>query len=281
MVRINKNQKVVKEFGDEWAKFKNERIELESTLEKQFDAYSRPLTHFNLPQNMIAADFGAGSGRWDKYFASQVNHLIIVEPSKNAIAVARENLVKFSNVTFHNQTIEECSIPKNSLDLAISLGVLHHTDDTDIALQKIQEKLKPGGVLLCYLYYNLENKSKLYRAIWRVSDFVRVIFSKLPRFLKLIVSEVIAIAIYLPLARFSLLIEKLGKSSASIPLHHYAQMPIYILRNDALDRFGTRVERRFSQDQISDLLLRAGFDVSTLHFSDAEPFWTFAVQKKF
>ena len=68
MVRINKNQKVVKEFGNEWTKFKNEKVELESTLKKQFDAYSSPLAHFDLPRNMIAADFGAGSGRWDKYF---------------------------------------------------------------------------------------------------------------------------------------------------------------------------------------------------------------------
>ncbi len=280
MVRINKNQKVVKEFGDEWAKFKNERVELESTLQKQFDAYTLPLKNFTLSKDCVAGDFGAGSGRWDKFFASMVGHLTIVEPSKDAISVARENLAKFSNVTFQNETVEDCSIPKNSLDLAISLGVLHHTEDTGIALRKIQEKLKPGGILLCYLYYNLENKSKLYRVIWKISNLVRILFSKLPKFLKLILSELIAIAIYLPLARFSLLIEKLGRSAASIPLHHYAKMPFYFLRNDALDRFGTRVERRFSRTQISEFLLGAGFDVSTLYFSNSEPFWTFAVQKK-
>lgn len=280
-MRKNRNRKVVKEFGDEWAKFKNESVELESTLETQFNAYALPLKHFTLPKDTVAADFGAGSGRWDKFFATTVGHLTIVEPSKDAISVARENLSKFSNISLLNQTIEECSIPENSLDLAISLGVLHHTDDTGIALQKIQKKMKPGGVLLCYLYYNLENKSKLYRFIWKISDLVRIVFSKLPKFLKLIFAELIAIVIYLPLARFSLLIEKIGKSAASIPLHHYAKMPLYFLRNDALDRFGTRVERRFSQAQISELLLGAGFDVSTLHFSDSEPFWTFAVQKKF
>jgi SAM-dependent methyltransferase len=276
---VRKNKKVIKEFGNEWTKFKNNLEALSETLEKQFKAYSIPLSNFSLPEKIHAADFGAGSGRWDKYFAQMVNQLTIVEPSEHAIAVCRENLKNFTNVIFKNETIERCTIPEESLDLAISLGVLHHTDNTEFALKKISRTLKPGGIFLCYLYYNLENKSRFYRFIWRISDFVRIIFSKLPKFLKLILSELIAIAIYLPLARFSLLIEKLGKSAVSIPLHHYAKMPLYILRNDALDRFGTQVERRFSQAEISKLLLRAGFDVSTLHFSDSEPFWTFAVRK--
>jgi choline-glycine betaine transporter len=52
-----------------------------------------------------------------------------------------------------------------------------------------------------------------------------------------------------------------------------------MLANDALDRFGTTLEQRFSKTQITEMLFIAGFDVSTLIFSDSEPFWTFAVQK--
>ena len=44
------------------------------------------------------------------------------------------------------------------------------------------------------------------------------------------------------------------------------------MRNDALDRFGTRLEQRFSRQQIEDMLLDSGFrDVS---FSEDMPFWT-------
>ena len=53
-----------------------------------------------------------------------------------------------------------------------------------------------------------------------------------------------------------------------------------MLANDALDRFGTSLEQRFSQAEIRQMLGAADFDLSTLKFSDAEPFWTFAVQKK-
>lgn len=278
-MRKNKNRQVIKEFGDEWAKFKNDNNELTEILANQFKAYTIPLNNFSLPKKVIAADFGAGSGRWDKFFAPMVSHLIIVEPSQNAIAVCKENLRSFTNIEFKNETIEECTIEKDSLDFAISLGVLHHTDNTEIALQKICETLKPGGVLLCYLYYNLENKSKIYRLVWRFSDVVRKIFSRLPAFMKLSLAEIFALIIYLPLARISKMLQKIGGNFESIPLHHYADMPLYMMRNDALDRFGTRIERRYSKEQILNLLLKTGFDTSRVCFSEQEPFWTFAVEK--
>jgi hypothetical protein len=56
-------------------------------------------------------------------------------------------------------------------------------------------------------------------------------------------------------------------------------MPFVMLQNDALDRFGTRLEQRFSKKEIIEMLDKAGFDLSTLKFSDGEPFWTFSVKK--
>jgi hypothetical protein len=56
-------------------------------------------------------------------------------------------------------------------------------------------------------------------------------------------------------------------------------MPFVMLQNDALDRFGTRLEQRFSKKEISEMLDSAGFDLSTLKFSGVEPFWTFSVKK--
>jgi len=72
---------------------------------------------------------------------------------------------------------------------------------------------------------------------------------------------------------------KRGLNVSNIPLHHYADMPFVMLQNDALDRFGTRLEQRFSKKEITEMLGNAGFDVSTLRFSDVEPFWTFSVKK--
>jgi len=90
---------------------------------------------------------------------------------------------------------------------------------------------------------------------------------------------VIASLVYWPLARISKLLTKIGKDTSNFPLHHNAEMLFVMLANDALDRFGTTLELRFSKTQITEILFIAGFDVSTLMFSDSEPFWTFVVKK--
>jgi hypothetical protein len=56
-------------------------------------------------------------------------------------------------------------------------------------------------------------------------------------------------------------------------------MPLVMLQNDALDRFGTRLEQRFSQGEIIEMVGKAGLDLSTLKFSEVEPFWTFSARK--
>lgn len=278
-MRSKKNNKVIRDFGSEWSRFKNDKDELEGTLQTQFLAYTSPLKNFTISSSSIGADFGAGSGRWDKYFAPMLKSLTLVEPSEEAISVAREKLKDFKNIKFLCESIEECSIENGSLDLAISLGVLHHTEDTENALLKISEKLNPGGVFLGYLYYNFENKPNWYRILWKLTDLIRIIFSKLPKFLKIFLTELVALLVYFPLSRVSLLVEKMGGNSSSIPLHQYSKMPLYFMRNDALDRFGTQVESRFSKEQIKEMLGKTGFDLSTIVFSELEPFWTFGINK--
>jgi hypothetical protein len=43
------------------------------------------------------------------------------------------------------------------------------------------------------------------------------------------------------------------------------------MRNDALDRFGTRLEQRFTQEEIREMMVKAGLrDIS---FRDNAPYW--------
>ena len=90
---------------------------------------------------------------------------------------------------------------------------------------------------------------------------------------------VIAALVYWPLARLSKVLSKLGINTSNLPLHHYADMPFVMLANDALDRFGTSLEQRFSKAEIIEMLRAADFDISTLQFSDKEPFWTFSIKR--
>ena len=107
---------------------------------------------------------------------------------------------------------------------------------------------------------------------WKLSDFVRNIISILPRPIKKVFCLLIAALIYFPLSRLALFIELFGFNVSNFLLSDYRNKPFYQMRNDALDRFGTRLEQRFSRQKIEDMLLESGFqDIS---FSEEMPFWT-------
>ena len=277
----NLDQGVIDGFGHEWAAFDYAETETAEALDAQFVAYCAPidLTSFN-PATSVAADFGAGSGRWSSRLAPYFSLVYALEPSDGASTVLRKKFTSDPKITVLQETVGVNSIPAQSLDLAMSLGVLHHIPDTGLAIKDVSRSIKPGGFFLCYLYYDLENKPMYYKMIFQGVNLVRRVISSLPQPLKRLSATVIAGLIYWPLARISKVLEKLGRNTSNLPLHHYANMPFVMLANDALDRFGTSLEQRFSKAEISEMLHAADFDLSTLKFSDTEPFWTFAVQKE-
>ena len=276
----NLDQGVIDSFGHEWATFDYGETETSEALDAQFMAYCAPidLNQFN-PKTSVAGDFGAGSGRWASRLIQYFSLVYALEPSDGASTVLKKKFSGEAKIVVLQETVGANSIPLASLDLAMSLGVLHHIPDTGLAIKDVSRRIKPGGVFLCYLYYSLENKPTFYKLIFKAVDGVRRVISVLPQRIKQLVTSAIAALIYWPLARFSKVLNKLGVNTSNIPLHHYADMPFVMLANDALDRFGTSLEQRFSQTEITEMLRAAGFDIATLKFSDSEPFWTFSVKK--
>ncbi len=276
----NIDQGVIDSFGHEWAAFDYGETETAEALNVQFDAYCAPidLSHFD-PKNSIAADFGAGSGRWATRLLPYFSLVYALEPSDGASKVLQNKFFDEPKIVVLQETVGANSIRLESLDLAMSLGVLHHIPDTGLAIKDVSLRIKPGGMFLCYLYYDLDNKPFFYKLIFRAVNAVRKVISLLPQRIKRVVCSSIAAIIYWPLARFSKLMNRIGMNTSNIPLHHYANMPFVMLANDALDRFGTSLEQRFSKAEITEMLDSAGFDISTLRFSESEPFWTFSVKK--
>ena len=277
----NLDQGVIDGFGREWAVFDYAETETAGALDAQFAAYCAPLDlgDFN-PTTSVAGDFGAGSGRWSSRLAPYFACVYALEPSDGASQVLRKNFTGNPKIVVLQETVGVNSIPTASLDLAMSLGVLHHIPNTTLAIKDVSRSIKPGGVFLCYLYYNLENKPTYYKLIFKAVNIVRRVISASPQPVRRLSATVIAALVYWPLARLSKVLSKLGRNTSNLPLHHYADMPFVMLANDALDRFGTSLEQRFSRDEITEMLRAADFDLTTLKFSEIEPFWTFAVNKK-
>jgi SAM-dependent methyltransferase len=259
-------------FGHEWSTFRQSETEFSAAdRESIFQSYFHIFPWQELTPHPVGIDVGCGSGRWSVMVAPKVGHLHLLDASADALAVARANLAEVGNVSFHLASVGDIPLDDNSLDFAFSLGVLHHVPDTAAAIRAIATKLRAGAPFLIYLYYAMDNRPWWYRAIWRFSNILRIVISKLPPRMRLIISQIIAVIVYWPLARLAALVERAGLSPAAIPLESYRHRKFYVMRTDAYDRFCTKLEHRFTRRQIEQMLSCAGFE--DIRFSDRVPYW--------
>ena len=70
--------------------------------------------------------------------------------------------ISSNNVIFIKKSVFDNFLPFNSQDFGYSLGVLHHVKDTEAALKKCVNCLKPGSPFLIYLYYKFDGSPKYY-----------------------------------------------------------------------------------------------------------------------
>ena len=267
-----KDQKTVDGFGDEWERFDQSHLS-EDEYQDLFSRYFSIFPWGELPENSSGFDMGCGSGRWAKLLAPRVGTLHCIDPS-SALDVARRNLADEPNCHFHAKGVAEEILPNGSQDFGVSLGVLHHVPDTAAGIKACVNMLKPGAPFLLYLYYALENRPFWFRSIWAATNVFRLIISKLPHKLRYIVSQVIAVFTYWPLARLAYLFESWGASKSFVdvfPLSNYRALSFYTMRTDALDRFGTRLEQRFTKNQIRIMMQDAG--LTKISFSEENPYW--------
>jgi SAM-dependent methyltransferase len=261
--------KTIKSFGEELTNFNQSKMSL-SESQKAFDEYFSIFPWHILPNESVGFDMGCGSGRWVKFVAPKVHQLHCIYPSI-AIDIAKENLINFNNIIFHQSTLENSGIPQDSMDFGYSLGVLHHIPNTLSGIQSCTKLLKKGATLLLYLYYAFENRPIWFRTLWKLSDIARRVIHYLPFRLKQVVTDIIAIFIYFPFARISKILEKIGFDVSKIPLSYYRNHTFYTLRTDSLDRFGTPLENRFTRDQIKDMMEK--FGLTNIRFFDYQPYW--------
>jgi len=277
MAKNNFDHNVIDDFGNEWESYDQSSVDSKE-LEKQFSDYFKIFSWQDNITNGIGVDFGCGTGRWAKFVAEKVNCLICIDASSKATNVAKRNLIDKKNCYVIQCMIDKLPILDNSLDFAYSLGVLHHLPDTGGAMKSCADKLKSGAPFLIYLYYAFDNRPFWYFLIWKCTDIIRKIVSKSPFFLKYFLTNIIAIVIYFPLARISFYLEKIGIDVSNIPLSEYRKKSFYTMRTDSLDRFGSRLEQRFTKIHIERMMENAGLE--NIFFSDIAPYWCVVGYKK-
>lgn len=274
----NVDDKVVQDFGAEWIKFNDFKPqELEKIGKDYFDIV---VGSSIINNETIVLDAGCGTGRWSKVLCKKVKSIEAIDPS-NAVLAAKRLLKNEKNIRVSKASIDTIPFADNTFDLVMSIGVLHHIPNTQSALVKLVKKIKPRGHFYGYLYYNFENRSTIFKILFWISDLLRKGISKSPSIIKKGICDAIALTIYLPFASIARLMKWLFRSQASyqkMPLSYYHDKSLMIMRNDALDRFGTRLEKRYSKSSIIELMKRCG--LTDVKFSNGAPYWHFTAKKE-
>lgn len=265
----NIDQSVVDTFGEEWLKFhefdEQELIEMGNTY---FDI----LTSGMINSNTYAIDFGCGTGRWSRYLQNKVQRIEAIDPS-NAVLAADKLLESIPNVRVIKAAIEDVPFLDETFDFGMSIGVLHHIPNTQKAMQDCVQKIKKGGYFYVYLYYALDGRGVIFKSLFYLSNIVRRIIAWLPSLPKKIVCDLIALLVYWPLATIGKIVRQIGlkRLSQMIPLAAYQDRSFFVMRNDALDRFGTQLEQRFTKSEVLLMMEQSG--LSEIIVSDKIPYW--------
>jgi SAM-dependent methyltransferase len=251
----NIDRKVVDEFGNEWQKFHKQDDDL---VEKGGLEYFDILDDKMVNDRTYALDAGCGTGRWTKYLSGKAGFIEAVDPS-NAIFAADKLLGDIRNVRLSQASIETLPFADETFDFVMSIGVLHHVPDTRKALNDCVKKVKKGGYFYVYLYYDLDRRGPIYKTLFKISDLVRNIVSRLPGRLKHLVCDILAVIFYMPFILAGRFLNYLGFKNLAkrMPLRGYQNRSFFMIRNDTLDRFGTRLEQRFSAKQIFEMMENA------------------------
>ena len=265
----NIDVELVKDFGKEWEKF---AVHNEASVKELRKEYFDIVDGNMVNKNTYMIDIGCGSGRWTDYFTDKAGFIEAIDPS-DAVLVADKMLGKKENVRITKASVDTIPWNDETFDFGMSIGVLHHIPNTRRALIDCVKKIKKGGYFYVYLYYRFDNRGILFKILFYFSNILRLLISRLPVALKKAVCDVLAILIYWPLSRFAKLLYKMGmkKLAAKIPLSAYANKPFYNMRNDCLDRFGTRLENRFFRSEVEAMMFEAG--LGEIQFGENSAFW--------
>jgi SAM-dependent methyltransferase len=265
----NIDASVVESFGEEWTKFSAfDDAEIAKIGDMYFDIIDDTMVN----KNSYCIDIGCGTGRWTKYLAPKIGYMEAVDPSK-ALLSADKLLQAEKNVRLTMASTDHLPFPDETFDFGMSIGVLHHIPNTPKALADCVKKIKIGGHFYTYLYYSLDNRGFVFRALHGIVTAMRLVVSRLPSAIKKIVCDIIAVCVYMPVIIFGRVVRALGgrKLSMHIPLHGYHDTSFFVVRNDALDRFGTTLEQRFSRQEIIEMMKASGLD--NIVVSDNLPYW--------
>ena len=115
-------------------------------------AYQKKLqvTREYFRRDMEVLEFGCGTGTTAIIHAPYVKHIQAIDISSKMLEIAqgKADAKNIDNVTFKRLSIDEFSVPDQTLDAVLGLSILHLLDNKEEVIAKVHRMLKPGGIFV-------------------------------------------------------------------------------------------------------------------------------------
>ena len=100
--------------------------------------------------DMEVLELGCGTGSTAITHAPYVKHIQAIDISSKMIEIAqgKADAKNIENVIFKRSTIDEISVPDQTLDAVLGLSILHLLEDKEDVITKVHKMLKPGGIFV-------------------------------------------------------------------------------------------------------------------------------------
>jgi SAM-dependent methyltransferase len=114
-------------------------------------------------------DGGCGIGVFTRFYARKGFDVHAVDITSKAVSMTQKSLELYSlRAKVQVASVEELPFPENYFDYIVSNGVIHHTPNSEKAVEEFYRVLKPGGLASVCVYY----KNALLR--WPIWPIVRM-----------------------------------------------------------------------------------------------------------
>jgi len=117
---------------------------------KKFEADRNEKLEKYLPGSDRILDYGCGTGTLSLRFASRVKESHGIDFAAGMIEVAQRKAAEIGvdNARFMQATIFDPLLEKGSYDAVLAWGILHLVNDRNMVVKRINELMKPGGLLV-------------------------------------------------------------------------------------------------------------------------------------
>jgi len=223
-------------FGSNWKKYN----ELNSIYEEQFLEWILPLQKKDLKNKKIL-DAGCGIGRNSYYcikFGAKEVYLFDVEQS--TVNIAKENLKNYENAHVFEDSIYTLeSISDDSFDLVMSIGVIHHLSEPQLAISKLFSKVKKDGKLLIWVYGYEGNEFLI-----KLLKILRFFTTRLPYKLVEFLGKIFALVLYCLLKVYP---------AKSMYWSRAKRMSLYVLEQIIIDQLIPKIANYYKKSELLNI----------------------------